>query len=443
VESTPPPDDLKGGAFDPLPFPAAAAWPAAGTGGRFMRRPLPFVAILLCFFVIGGLSPAQAQFGKLKDKVKKKVEQKAEEKTDKALEGGEPSEETEPPEETPEAAPGEGEGEEQAPPAAGSTGTATAEDMTLYRKYDFVPGDRVIFFDDLSTEELGEFPSRWDLERGVFEVVKQHDQHWILCTDEGGIYPKVPIGPLPEKYTIEMEFYANPGPADGWFQIYWYDASNDELARLWIAYDENTSLRINGKDLASKTLPRLAAGKHVMRVMATRTTLKCYIDQERIANVPATEGFAPVRIGVRIDPYYEDHGPTLIGAFRYAEGGKSLKQQLDEAGKIVTHGILFDSGSARIKAESYKTLADIGALLTENPALRLSIEGHTDGDGSEESNVQLSQERAASVKAYLVDIYKIDAGRLESAGLGESKPIETNETAEGKAMNRRVELVKL
>jgi outer membrane protein OmpA-like peptidoglycan-associated protein len=116
---------------------------------------------------------------------------------------------------------------------------------------------------------------------------------------------------------------------------------------------------------------------------------------------------------------------------------------LDEAGKIVTHGILFDSGSERIKAESYKTLADIGQLLTENPNLKLSIEGHTDSDGADDYNMELSQKRAGSVKTYLVGTYKIDNERLESKGWGESKPIDTNNTPEGKANNRRVELLKL
>ena len=120
-----------------------------------------------------------------------------------------------------------------------------------------------------------------------------------------------------------------------------------------------------------------------------------------------------------------------------------MKEQLDEAGKIVTHGILFDSGSDKIKAESYKTLADIGQLLTDNPDLRLSIDGHTDADGTADSNMKLSQNRSISVKTYLVGNYKVDDKRLETKGWGQTKPIDANNTTEGKANNRRVELVKL
>jgi outer membrane protein OmpA-like peptidoglycan-associated protein len=180
-----------------------------------------------------------------------------------------------------------------------------------------------------------------------------------------------------------------------------------------------------------------------MRIMATKSTIKCYIDQERIANVPKVEGFAPVGFQVETDPYFENTQVNRIGTFRYAEGGKSLREQLDESGRIVTHGILFDSGSDRIKAESYKTLTDIGGMLAEDATLRLSIEGHTDADGAEADNLKLSQGRAAAVRTYLAEKHGIDAGRLETKGFGETAPIDSNDTPEGKANNRRVELVKL
>ncbi|MCK4858330.1 MAG: OmpA family protein, partial [candidate division Zixibacteria bacterium] len=135
--------------------------------------------------------------------------------------------------------------------------------------------------------------------------------------------------------------------------------------------------------------------------------------------------------------------PTLFRGFRFAEGGKSLREQLDETGKIVTHGILFSSGSHKIKGESYKTLKNIGNLLTDDPELRLLIEGHTDSDGADDYNMNLSQRRAESVRSYLINEYGIAGERLEAKGWGESKPIDTNNSPEGKANNRRVELVKL
>jgi OOP family OmpA-OmpF porin len=411
------------------------------------RLPLPVLALLF-IFTLSAATPAAAQFGKLKDKVKNKVERKVDQKTDQAIDKtidgavdgvGKDGEAPAPADPAEPATPGAG-GDKAAAPAAG--GTAVAEDMTLYTKYDFVPGDKVIFYDDLAKEELGEFPSRWNLDRGVFEIARAEGHTWILNTDHGYISPKLAPGPLPDKYTVEMQFFAN-GDKDGWYYIHWLDANGDKCGYLRIGYSNMTTVVINDKTLANKDLPQLQHGVHTMRIMATKSTIKCYIDQERVANVPKVEGFAPVGFVIEMDPYYENNNVCRIGSFRFAEGGKSLREQLDESGRIVTHGILFDSGSDRIKAESFKTLTDIGTMLAEDASLRLSIEGHTDADGADDANLKLSQARAAAVRGYLGEKHGIDGGRLEPKGLGEGKPIDTNDTPEGKANNRRVELVKL
>ncbi|MEJ2238348.1 MAG: OmpA family protein [Gemmatimonadales bacterium] len=112
-------------------------------------------------------------------------------------------------------------------------------------------------------------------------------------------------------------------------------------------------------------------------------------------------------------------------------------------GRVATQGILFGSGSDRIRPESTPTLKEIGTMLEEHPELRLSIEGHTDSDGDDAFNQDLSERRAAAVKAYLVEQFAIDDARLETAGFGESNPVAGNDTAEGKQQNRRVELVQL
>jgi len=395
------------------------------------RRLIPVIATSFCIAFAFASTPAEAQFGKLKDKLKNK----AKEETDKVLQDGSVDTMKAPPP-----------AQESAAGGQPSGGTSGAEDMTLYTKYDFVPGDKVIFYDDLANEEIGEFPSRWNLDNGVFEIAKQGNDRYIMCTNKGSIRPKVPPGALPPKYTAELEFYSKGPDLKGhWFSIYWLNEANEQIGQFEVTDNHSTKLSINGNDLATKELAEpLGAGIHTMRIMATKTTIKCYVDNERVANVPAVEGFVPVGFQVYMDPWLDEAGnPMLMRSFRYAEGGKTLKEQLDESGKIVTHGILFDSGSAKIRAESYKTLADIGQLLAENPALRVSIEGHTDSDGADDSNLKLSQDRSTSVKIYLAGTYKIEAGRLETRGWGEGKPIDTNNTTEGKTNNRRVELVKL
>ncbi len=326
-----------------------------------------------------------------------------------------------------------------------STPAPVAEDMTLYTKYDFVPGDKVIFYDDMKGEEEGEFPLRWNLDRGVYEVVRLGKEFWIMCTDDGSVRPKLKDAPLPPKYTVELEFYNNgPEYTGNYFYIYWVDGEGENIGEFLVYSNDATYLSINRKTLADKTLPKkLTKGVHTMRIMATTRSIKCYVDEIRVANVPKVEDFHPVGFRLRHRPYKDPKNPTLFRGFRFAEGGKSMREQLDETGKIVTHGILFDTDSYKIKAESFKTLKEIGELLQDDPELRLSIEGHTDSDGSDEHNMTLSQNRANSVRDYLISAYNIKPERLEAKGWGESKPIDTNETAEGKANNRRVELIKL
>ncbi|MCK5620053.1 MAG: OmpA family protein [Candidatus Krumholzibacteria bacterium] len=341
----------------------------------------------------------------------------------------------------------QGAGSVAAPAAAASEAAAggVAEDMTLYTKYDFVPGNKVIFYDDMKNEEEGEFPYRWNLDNGVYEVVRLGKDYWIMCTDAGSIRPKVQDAPLPEKYTVEFDFYDNGPKFSGhYYHLSWVGADGRDIAKLSLTGSSNTNLVVQGKTKATKTLPsKLTKGVHTMRVMATTRSIKCYINTVRVANVPKVEGFNPVGFRLLMDPWNQEGNPMLVRGFRYAEGGKTMREQLDEDGKIVTHGILFDPDSHTIKGESMKTLKEIGRLLEDDPDLRLSIEGHTDSDGSDDHNMTLSQNRANSVRQYLISTYGVSADRLVAKGWGESKPIDTNDSPEGKANNRRVELVKL
>ncbi|MBN2537501.1 OmpA family protein [candidate division WOR-3 bacterium] len=110
-----------------------------------------------------------------------------------------------------------------------------------------------------------------------------------------------------------------------------------------------------------------------------------------------------------------------------------------EGMSITLRGIYFDYDKATIKPESRPALEDAAKILKENPSIRVEIQGHTDSDGSDSYNQQLSDRRAAAVVSYLVRNLGIDAGRLTSRGYGESNPVASNSTAEGKALNRRVE----
>jgi outer membrane protein OmpA-like peptidoglycan-associated protein len=118
----------------------------------------------------------------------------------------------------------------------------------------------------------------------------------------------------------------------------------------------------------------------------------------------------------------------------------NMLDQLYRDGRIVTRGILFDVGKATIKPQSMGVINEIVKMLKQDAKVKLSIEGHTDSDGDDKLNMTLSQQRADAVKKAIVD-QGIESARLTTKGLGETKPVDSNSTPEGKANNRRVEFV--
>mgnify|MGYP006365031897 FL=1 len=127
---------------------------------------------------------------------------------------------------------------------------------------------------------------------------------------------------------------------------------------------------------------------------------------------------------------------------RVAVGSPDMRSKLMTEGKLVTRGILFDVNSDKIKPESYGTLKEIAAVLTENASVKVKIVGHTDSDGSDVSNLDLSKRRSAAVKNTLTNDFGICADRMETDGKGETEPSDKNTTSEAKANNRRVEFIK-
>ena len=121
---------------------------------------------------------------------------------------------------------------------------------------------------------------------------------------------------------------------------------------------------------------------------------------------------------------------------------KSMMSDINAQGRVALYGIYFDFDKSEVKPESDPTLKEISKLLSENPTLKLYVVGHTDNVGDYNYNMKLSQSRAEAVVKVLVSKYGVDNKRLTPAGVGPLAPVTTNDTEEGKAKNRRVELIK-
>jgi hypothetical protein len=392
-------------------------------------KPLVKLALALCCSSIVLAAPAMAPpaHAGLADKFKKKAEKVVDDTTDKAIDEatGKP------------AAPA---GEPSSAGSGATASTGTTKVSAVSTKFDFVPGDSVLFADDFTQDELGEFPARWTLKLGTFEVAEMAGERWLRCVStDGTIRFKLPPGPLPELWTLEFDFFAEE-PMGSALTVRGLDAAG---STGWaVAFPEGSSMAIrSGELLASTPLEGAAVpGRHHVMFLARGPALKAYIDRQRMVNMPDISAAAglPEELDIRL--WASTH--PMITNVRFAEGPKPAKDLL-AGGKLVTHGIRFATGSDVVQPESAPILRQVAAWLEANPAARLSITGHTDNVGKPAANLDLSQRRAAAVAKVLSAEFAVAADRLTTGGKGDTEAMAGNATAEGRAMNRRVEFAKI
>jgi len=333
------------------------------------------------------------------------------------------------------------------PPPPGAGGVPPADLSTANANYDFVPGENVLVFDDYARDNVGDFPRGFELIQGSFEVIEWQGERYVRALS-GGMFAIPLPETLPEQFTIEYAAHVPHGNAYARLVTgrAWFGKNRDyKGSAVSIEHGSGGVRSVGGvgpQALAGYGAANPGNSIVPVRVLADGEHMKVYVGDARIANIPNA-------VFPRSDTLFLAVGsatannPILIGSIRIAGGGRDLYDRLAEDGRVATQGIYFDVNSATIKPESGTTLDEIGTMLQDHPDLRISIEGHTDSDGDDASNLDLSDRRAASVKDYLVANYGIDASRLESKGLGETVPVADNGTPEGKAQNRRVELVRL
>jgi len=151
--------------------------------------------------------------------------------------------------------------------------------------------------------------------------------------------------------------------------------------------------------------------------------------------VPGQDFYVEVDPWSRSGKYRLTTRPTVLAS--------DMASALDETGSVSLYGVYFDTNKTFVKAESANTLAEVAALLKSNPSMRLEVAGHTDNTGTASHNKTLSQGRADAVVQAIVGQHGIDVSRLVAKGYGDTKPVAKNDSASGKAKNRRVVLRKL
>jgi len=406
---------------------------------------------------------ANAQFD-IKAKAKKKLEEKLSKKKQKEEEEEEKQETKEKKEDVSyeEASDKEISGTAEQP-------QTPEEQLKAWSNYNFVPGDKVIFEDNLLWEENGEFPSKWDLKQGIAENAMIGNDKVIKFSVDGDIiFPlmKTEEDYLPDKFTIEFDAYYDReinkgGGIEPWMTIYyvwlwniknidgdfftgWCPTDND-LERITMEYNKvNMGDKYKGQIPWDPSEEKLSSIWRHVAIEFNIRSLKVYLDQHRLLNIPNIK-CNPSAFFIGNLSYDAESIPgapdVLIRNIRIAEGGKKYYERFMTDGKIVTTGIKFASGKSDIKHESMGVINKIVELMNQHPEVNFSIEGHTDSDGDEALNQTLSEKRAEAIKVEFVRL-GISDNRLKTKGFGESNPVDENSTPEGKANNRRVEFVK-
>lgn len=403
------------------------------------------IALMVCLLVLAGKEAnAQSWLEKMGNRVKENVVQKGEQRiedktdeaTDKVLDKSE------------DAVKRSGKKREKATQSASAKDTGSRVSSTQqkadvsYAKYDFVPGNEVIFEDDLRGEQKGEFPSKWDLVEGNAEIAQINGENVLAIIGYTYITPLFKDKPftLPNEFTLEFDVFIDGN--DGENAIEFMNNNGETIASSLFWKESERFLfnwNITDNEKTSEETYSNTIGWHHYALSFNKRAMKVYMDDKRVTNIPNITGTpAKVKFFARGN---EDNSAFHIKNIRIAKGAVPLYDKLMTDGKIVTYGITFDADKATIKLQSMGTINEIFSILQKYPDLKFSVEGHTDNTGNTTSNQTLSEARAKAVcdKLQQMGIY---ANHLSAKGHGMSNPVDTNDTPEGRAKNRRVEFIK-
>lgn len=436
--------------------------------------------LLLYMFVFSIIiSSGFAQFGlgeRLKRKVEEKIERKTEEAVERAME--KPFEEQDD---------DENQDEEESQPnqkkkqksneSSKSSDDISAPSMQTYSKFDFIAGDRIIFFEDFSQDAVGDFPVNWNT-NGSGEVVTTnlYPGKWLKMTNQALYVPDLKQV-FPENFTIEFDVLASFADelerqflgycrfeilqmdniknsvktdylgANGlkYNAVFDFDLQFDRESRIFLKNMVDGDVGGIDNQLNGTWLRGYHRKPIHFSISVNKQRMRIWINESKVFDIPRMMDkdakynlirFFPNSLNVDYDYSF------MISNIKIAEGVVDSRSKLLTEGKLVTNAITFDTGSDKIKPESYSMIKSIADVLVSNPEVKILIVGHTDSDGNATKNQALSESRAAAVKNSLITDFGINDSRISTSGKGDKESIADNNTSEGKAKNRRVEFVK-
>ena len=336
------------------------------------------------------------------------------------------------------------------------------------QKSDFVRGSVILFEDDFANEQMGEFPSKWDISEGSLETAAINGKKYLHSNAPDSWFSPLMENMksyLPEVFTLEWdEFFCKSGDiADFPSDFNFYDANGSEVGHIYKRYrpgnpdfygnysfkkgggvDENVTGSFDWDHM--KKFIKIGQWNH-FAISFNKRAFKLYVNGNRFINLPNVA--APARFVFIIqdeNPYRGVANVVLAkGAVELYERQttdlSAVEKAIAETGKFVTNNILFETGKATLKPESMAEIQKVADYMKKNPTARFEVQGHTDNQGSDKINDPLSQQRAEAVVKALEGL-GCDPFNMRAVGKGSHEPVADNATDAGRAKNRRVEFIK-
>lgn len=393
-----------------------------------------------------------------KNAVERRVEQKAEEVTEKAMDKAEESVTKEDKNKKSASNEEEEEGAIVTEEKGENMAANTSQKLTGTSQYDFVPGDQILFYDDFSQDAIGDFPALWTTNgSGEVKSVNIAPGKWFHMNGEDAVYCYTRQIDFPDNFIVEFDIIPDEKYQYGiQFTLYQENADdpkemNDDLypgeagLHVDLGYDrwdtkgyKETQDWLTGQ--ATKNTVVREKENHVI-LWVQKRRVRIYHQNAKVLDMP-TNIYPNVKFNRMRFSGWDRYSAPYVSNLKITTASPDTRSKLITEGKLVTYGITFDVNKADVKPESFGTLKSIADVLKENGPVRVKIIGHTDSDGDDAKNLELSQRRAQSVKNELVSKFGIDASRIETEGAGETTPVAPNDTPANKALNRRVEFVK-
>lgn len=339
-------------------------------------------------------------------------------------------------------------------------------------KSDFVRGSVILFEDDFANEQLGEFPSKWDISEGSIETSAINGKKYLHSNAPDSRFSPLMENMksyLPEVFTLEWdEFFCKAGDiSDFPSDFNFYDADGSEVGHIYKRYRPtnpdfygNYDFKKGGGSDDSvtgsfdwdqmKKYIKIGQWNH-FAISFNKRAIKIYVNGNRFINLPNVAAPARFEFIIQDENPYRGVANVVLAAgavelyerqtTNLSAEAAAVEKAIEETGKFVTNNILFETGKATLKPESMEEIMKVAEYMKNNPTARFEVQGHTDNQGSDKINDPLSQERAEAVVKAL-EGQGVDPFNLRPVGKGSHEPVAGNSTEEGRAKNRRVEFIK-